>query len=37
MADERPPVGFGFAIVLACLLSLPLWAAIIWCSQLMFG
>jgi hypothetical protein len=37
MPDDRPPMGFGFAIMLACLLSLPLWAAIIWCARRLFG
>jgi hypothetical protein len=30
---ERPPLGFGFAVLLAVLLSLPLWGAIIWLTQ----
>ncbi len=31
---ERPPLGIGFAILLAVLLSLPLWGAIIWFTQM---
>lgn len=31
---ERPPLGIGFAIMLAILLSLPLWGGIIWLAQL---
>lgn len=31
--DSQPPLGIGFAIVLAGLLSLPLWGGIIWLVQ----
>jgi ABC-type transport system involved in cytochrome c biogenesis permease subunit len=31
--EERLQMGFGFAILLASLLSLPLWAGIIWLAQ----
>jgi hypothetical protein len=31
--EEGSSLGFGFAILLGSLLSLPLWACIIWLAQ----
>jgi hypothetical protein len=31
--EERLPMGFRFTILLGSLLSLPLWAGIIWLAQ----
>jgi hypothetical protein len=35
-SSERPSLGFGFAALLAVLLSLPLWGGILWVTRLVW-
>jgi hypothetical protein len=34
MAEDRPPLGIGFAILLGSLISVPLWGIIVWLCYL---